>query len=72
MPRYTVQFEEQHLHKMAVEIDAANAQEAYQKVYQSDYNVSDPVQTEDQLITKKVFDDSAQIVLPINYAGPFI
>jgi len=72
MPRYTVQFEEQHIHKLAVEIDAADEQEAYQKAYQSDYNVSDPVQVEDQLISKRVYDSSAQIVMPINFRGPFV
>ena len=72
MPRYTVQFEEQHIHKLAVEIDAADEQEAYQKAYQSDYNVSDPVQVEDQLISKRVYDNSAQLVMPINFRGPFV
>lgn len=72
MPRYTVKFHEQHTHKLVVEVDAADEQEAYQKVYQSDYNVTDPVQEEDILTSKVVYDGSAQIVLPINFRGPFI
>ena len=57
---------------MVVEIDAADEQEAYQKVYQSDYNVSDPVQEQDELTSKRVYDGSAQLVMPINFRGPFI
>lgn len=72
MPRYTVKFEETHLHKLVVEVDAADEQEAYQKVYQSDYNVSDPVQEGDTLQSKVVYDGSAQLVMPINYRGPFL
>ena len=72
MPRYTVRFEEDHKHTLVVEIDAEDEQEAYQKVYQSDYNVSDPVQTEDTLTSKVVYDGTAKIVMPINYRGPFI
>jgi hypothetical protein len=72
MPRYTVKFEEYHNHKLVVEIDADTEEEAYQKVYQSDYNVSDPVQEEDVLMSKRVYDGSAQMVMPINFRGPFI
>lgn len=72
MPRYSVKFEEHHIHKMVVEVEAADESEAYQKVYQSDYNITDPSQTEDQLVSKRVYDQSAQLVLPINYSGPFI
>lgn len=72
MPRYSVKFEEYHIHKMVVEVDATDEQDAYQKVYQSDYNVSDPVQEEDQLTSKRVYDQSAQLVMPINFRGPFI
>ena len=72
MPRYSIQFEEHHIHKMVVEIDADTAEEAYQKVYQSEYNVNNPTQTEDRVTSKRVYDQSAQIVLPINYTGPFL
>lgn len=72
MPRYSVRFEEQHRHKLIVEVDADSEEEAYQKVYQSDYNVSDPVQEDDLMLTKVVFDNSASVVMPINYRGPFM
>ena len=72
MPRYTVKFEETHSHRLVVEVDAADEQEAYQKVYQSDYNVSDPVHEDDILTSKRVFDNSAVLVMPISYRGPFM
>ena len=72
MPRYLVTFEEDYTHKMKVEIDADSPEEAYQKVYQSDYNVSDPVRDEDVLTSKRVYDDSATLIMPVNYRGPFI
>ena len=72
MPRYTVKFQEVHAHKLVVEVDADTEEDAYQKVYQSDYNVSDPVQEEDTLTSKIVYNGSAQVVMPINFKGPFI
>jgi hypothetical protein len=72
MPRYLITFEEDYTHKMKVEIDAEDEQEAYQKVYQSDYNVSDPVRDGDTLKSKRVYDNSAQLIMPINYRGPFL
>ena len=40
MPRYTVKFQEVHAHKLVVEVDAADEQEAYQKVLNSNIRLN--------------------------------
>jgi hypothetical protein len=72
MPRYTIEFEEHYIHKLQVEIDADDEYSAYQKVYQEDYNVSEPTLNDIVLNSKRVMNKEGVIVVPNNYNGPFM
>jgi len=64
MPRYTVKFEENTIHKYTVIVDAIDEQDAYDKVNRLDFNAANLNKIEDILLKRTVDETSAELVIP--------